>query len=372
MTCAHVVQHASKVMARLVDGREYETEILKVDRGQDLAILKMKGLEGQKVPYLPIGNSEALKVGDKVLAIGNSFGLGQAVTSGIVSALSRLFNGKLLIQTDAAVNPGNSGGALVSWSFNSDHQALPELIGVPNAILSRSGASHGVNFAIPASLVAKMIKRLDPNYFEPWVGIYTQTLTPELITNLKERGFKGIRGVIVTGMHSQSPAQTSGLLKAGDVILFVNDKPVTCEEGFEYAVSLSDLSQDLKMQVWSQGQDKNVSVPVIKAPADPKPQKVELDVPFLKGVVVANLSPALAREYHLDEKKTGVVVIETPEQSPSIFMNFRLEVGDHIVAINRQTIQSVEELQSAFNQKERQIEITIERGGQQVSLIVRG
>ncbi len=368
VTCAHVVQDATAVVARLIDGREFKAEILKIDRTQDLAILQMKGLEGKRVPYLPIGNSENLKVGDQVLAIGNSFGLGQTVTGGIISALSRPFKGRLLIQTDAAINPGNSGGALIRWLVNSDNTPTPELIGIPNAIFSKSGASHGVGFAIPSALVENMLKTLNPGYVAPWIGVYVQTLTPELVANLQERGFKGSQGVIVTDLHSQSPAYQAGL-KVGDVITSMNDKPLTCEEDFEYRLNLLQVSDKLNISIWRQGDEKRVLLQVVKAPFTPKAEETTLDSPqALKGIKVANMSPALARQYDLDERKAGVVIIEPQPQNQNLLSVFLFEKGDYITSINHQKIKSVEDLKTVLKQPREGMIISIDRGGQQLIL----
>lgn len=372
ITCSHIIQNSKDIKIRLSDGREFKARILKIDQKQDLALLKIETPDKINLSYLPIGDSSNLKVGDKVLAIGNSFGLGQTVTEGIISALSRPLEGRLVIQTNAAINPGNSGGALIRWFLSHDDKVCVELIGVPNAILSRSGAFHGVGFAIPSVLVKKMVKAaLDLNDSYPWLGIYAQSLTDDLIVSLNERNFKGSKGVIVTAIHPKSAALKNGL-KKGDVILSFNNNPVLHEEDFNYRQYLLEIGEDVALKIWRNGEEKNIIFKVSAAPNIPLSEKTVLEeITGLKGIEVANSSPALAKEYDLDERKTGVVVIKGLDNTSQLFRGFSLKKGDYLIKINDMDISSVGDLKKLIAQHKSRLVLEIERDSRRFVLHIQ-
>lgn len=217
LTNNHVVEGADDIEVTLTDSRQAKASVIGTDPETDLAILK---IALDKLPVIVLGNSDQLAVGDQVLAIGNPFGVGQTVTSGIVSALGRSQLGintfENFIQTDAAINPGNSGGALVDVNGN--------LLGINTAIYSRSGGSMGIGFAIPVSTAKMVLDSIvkDGHVTRGWIGVEPNELSPELAETF---GVKPGAGVIVTGVLQAGPAAQAGM-RPGDVILQVEDKPV--------------------------------------------------------------------------------------------------------------------------------------------------
>ena len=218
LTNNHVVESADEIEVVLNDSRRARAKVIGTDPDSDLAVLK---IELDQLPTIVLGNSESLQVGDQVLAIGNPFGVGQTVTSGIVSALGRNQLGintfENFIQTDAAINPGNSGGALVDTNGN--------LLGINTAIYSRSGGSMGIGFAIPVATAKLVLEGIvkDGQVTRGWIGVEPNELSPELAETF---GVKAKEGVIITGVLQNGPAATAGI-KPGDVIVAVADKSVS-------------------------------------------------------------------------------------------------------------------------------------------------
>jgi len=218
LTNYHVVEEADEIEVSLTDGRKSKAQIIGVDPDSDLAVLKIKL---DHLPVIVLGKSEHLQVGDQVLAIGNPFGVGQTVTSGIVSALGRnqlgLNTFENFIQTDAAINPGNSGGALVDVYGN--------LMGINTAIFSRSGGSMGIGFAIPVATAQQVLEGIvrDGQVTRGWIGVEPTELTPELMQSFE---VKNTKGVAITGVLQNGPAATAGI-KPGDVIEQVGSTPIT-------------------------------------------------------------------------------------------------------------------------------------------------
>ena len=218
LTNNHVVEGADEIEVTLTDSRRTRASVIGTDPDTDLAILK---IELDKLPVIVLGNSDQLAVGDQVLAIGNPFGVGQTVTSGIVSALGRTQLGintfENFIQTDAAINPGNSGGALVDVNGN--------LMGINTAIYSRSGGSMGIGFAIPVSTARQVLDGIvkDGQVTRGWIGVEPNELSPELAETF---GVRATEGVIITGVLQDGPAAQAGM-RPGDVIVEVDDRKVS-------------------------------------------------------------------------------------------------------------------------------------------------
>jgi Do/DeqQ family serine protease len=217
LTNNHVVEEADEIQVFLNDGRKAVAKVIGTDPDSDLAVLKV---ELDKLPAIVLGNSEALQVGDQVLAIGNPFGVGQTVTSGIVSALGRNQLGintfENFIQTDAAINPGNSGGALVDTNGR--------LLGINTAIYSRSGGSMGIGFAIPVATARQVLEDIvrDGRVTRGWIGVEPNDLTAELVETFDVRAKQG---VIITGVLQNGPAAVAGV-RPGDVIVSIGGQPV--------------------------------------------------------------------------------------------------------------------------------------------------
>ena len=259
VTNQHVIEGMTEVKVALGDKREFDAEIILRDPRTDLAILRLKGIKG--LPSIELGNSDAIEVGDLVLAIGNPFGVGQTVTSGIVSALSRTqISGsdyQLFIQTDAAINPGNSGGALVDVEGR--------LIGINTAIYSKSGGSNGIGFAIPVNMVkvvansaregSKIVRR-------PWFGGRLQPVTADIAESL---GLDRPIGALVVSLVDSGPAATAGL-KPGDVILAVDDQVVEDADGFGFRFATKPVGNKATLRVNRGGKIITLTVNTLVAP----------------------------------------------------------------------------------------------------------
>ncbi len=264
LTNNHVVEGADDIEVTLNDGRKAKAKVIGTDPDTDLAVLK---IDLDKLPVIVLGSSDALQVGDQVLAVGNPFGLGQTVSSGIVSALGRNQLGintfENFIQTDAAINPGNSGGALVDVSGN--------LLGINTAIYSRSGGSMGIGFAIPVSTARMVMDGLvnDGQVTRGWIGVEPQELTQELAEtfNLKSAG-GNLQGVIITGVLQNGPAAKAGI-QPGDVITQVVGKPVT--NVAELLANVAALKPGNSAKFSVRRTDKSLELDVTPAPRPKRP-----------------------------------------------------------------------------------------------------
>ncbi len=261
ITNNHVVENMTEVKVALADRREFEVDIVLRDPRTDLAVLRMKSPPAD-LATIEIGDSDALEVGDLVLAIGNPFGVGQTVTQGIVSALARTQVGvadyQSFVQTDAAINPGNSGGALVDMSGR--------LIGVNTAIFSRSGGSHGIGFAIPTALVRLVVesaKAGSQTVRRPWFGGRLQTVTADVAESLR---LARPTGALVVSVVPNSPAARAGL-RAGDLITAVDNQAVEDPDGFGYRFGVKPIGGMASIAVTRDG--RSLVVPVALEPAPP-------------------------------------------------------------------------------------------------------
>jgi Do/DeqQ family serine protease len=359
ITNNHVVEGATEVKVSLADKREYEAEIVLKDGRTDLAVLKIKEPK-ERFHAIDFGNSDELQVGDVVLAIGNPFGVGQTVTHGIVSALARTQVGitdyQFFIQTDAAINPGNSGGALVDLSG--------KLVGINTAIFSRSGGSQGIGFAIPAEMVKVVVASARGGgsaVKRPWLGAKLQNVTPEIAEGL---GLKRNSGALVAGVSANSPAAKAGI-KTGDVIVSIEEQVVEDQNGFDYRFGTRPLGGQARIGVIRGGRETSVVVALQSAPDGPREELVLRSRSPLSGAKVGNLSPALAEELRLDPSAEGVVVIELTKGSIAQRLGFQR--GDVVLAINDKRVATSKDLEKATRDPVRFWEITILRGGRQVT-----
>ena len=358
VTNYHVIENATEVKVALADRREFEAEIVLRDPRTDLAVLKLKG--GAKFTTLEMGDSDALEVGDFVLAIGDPFGVGQTVTQGIVSALARTQIGAndygFFIQTDAAINPGNSGGALVDLDGR--------LVGVNSMIYSRSGGSMGLGFAIPVNMVkgvvavalsgGKSVKR-------PWLGASLQNVSKDIAANL---GLERPTGALVVEVADAGPAAAAGL-KRGDVIAAIDGQVVDDAESVGFRLGVKPLGGATRLQVMRDGKSLDLWLKLVSAPEIPAREALTIHgrSPF-DGALVMNMSPAVAEELSLDGGQTGVVVASVGDNTTAAQIG--LQKGDVVVAVNGATIETTRDLERASQERARWWDLTIRRGGETI------
>jgi len=341
VTNNHVIKDADEIKIALADGREFESKLLLRDETTDLAVLKIESKE--KFPVLSLGNSDEVEVGDLVLAVGNPFGVGQTVTSGIVSAQSRTRVGisdfDFFIQTDAAINPGNSGGALVDMRGR--------LIGINTAIYTRSGGSVGIGFAIPSNMVRAVIdaaQRGSSSFERPYIGATFQGVTADLAEGL---GMEKPYGALITAVAKGGPAEAAGL-KVGDVVLSVQGARVDNQDVLGYRLSTAGIDSTVSVAILRGGENVTVPVKLSKAPEvkQTAPLVIEGDNPF-SGAAVQELTPATATKLRLKSDVNGVAVMDVYSGSPAARLGLR--PGDIIRNLNGNVIRSVTDLSSVLN-----------------------
>src|SRR6202165_608075 len=304
VTNVHVIEGADEVKVSLSDKREFEAEIILKDPRSDLAVLRLKGAREQ-FPTLDFANSDELLVGDVVLAIGNPFGVGQTVTHGIISALAPTQVGitdyQFFIQTDAAINPGNSGGALVDMTGR--------LAGINTAIYSRSGGSQAIGFAIPANMVRVVVASAKGGgnaVKRPWLGAKLQAVTPDIAEGL---GLRLPTGALVANVVANSPAARAGL-KSSDLIVAIDGQAVDDPNAFDYRFATRPLGGASQVDVHAAGKTLKLAIPLETAPDTGRNEIVMKTRSPFQGAKVANISPAVADELHLDADTESVVVFE--------------------------------------------------------------
>ncbi len=366
VTNNHVIQTQAGANAgitvALADNREFEAKVILKDERSDLAVLRIQKAD-EDFPYLKFGDSDALEVGDIVLAIGNPLGIGQTVTTGIVSALARTRIGisdyQFFIQTDAAINPGNSGGALVDVDG--------KLVGINTAIYSQSGGSQGLGFAIPVNMVKLVVDSAikGGRVQRPWLGAELQPLTQELA---QAAGLDRAAGAIVAKVHTGGPAEAGGL-RDGDVILGVDGHNIADPRAFLYFFTTKGTSGSVKVEASRGGKKIALSIALMPPPENPPRNERQLAgrSPFA-GAKIANLSPAVAEELAIEET-SGVVVMETEADSTARRVGFH--PGDIVVEVNGEEIKTVEQLQRVTAGQPRVWRLVIRRGGRDIVSILR-
>lgn len=363
ITNHHVIENADEVKVALSDGREYAAQISLIDKKSDLAVLIIE--TDVDLPSVKLGDSEELQVGDLVLAIGNPFGVGQTVTSGIVSALARSQNGVndfgFFVQTDASINPGNSGGALVDMAGR--------LIGVNTAIFSRSGGSNGIGFAVPSNMVRVVldsVRKGSDTVLRPWVGAAFQSVTADIAESL---GMPRPSGALIAGLTPNGPAAQAGL-RVGDVILSIDGKPVPHMDALGYRLATAGTGRTVQITVLSKNTTRTLEFMLAEPPEVPMRdiRRLEGRSPF-RGATVANLSPRLVQEYELDTGDKGVVILSVDRRSPAARFGFRAK--DVIVSINDQEIVDTQMLDDLTSRRTNGWAYVINRGGKLYRQYVR-
>ena len=358
ITNNHVIKNGTDIRVALADKREFSAKIILADERTDLAVLKID-VSDENLPSLQLGNSDDLEVGDLVLAIGDPFGVGQTVTSGIVSALARTRVGasdyQFFIQTDAAINPGNSGGALINMHG--------ELIGINTAIVSRSGGSVGIGFSIPSNMVKTVIQGAEAGrkIVRPWMGGGFQDVSQDIADTL---GFARPEGALIVDLHPQSPLTVAGL-RRGDVVMAMDGKLIDNAQQFSYLIATSKIGERKLIEYRRGPATRQTSIRLIAAPETIGRNETNItgQTP-MAGLVVANLSPAVADEVGLSADATGVVAIEVNAGPAQQF--FRK--GDIILEVNGQTIDNIETLRGTLQQATRRWQIAFMRGGRKTYL----
>ncbi len=369
VTNAHVVKGATEISVVLSDGREFEAELSLSDEASDLAILRAD-TKGERLPFAPLRPSEDLEVGDIVLAIGNPFGVGQTVTSGIVSALARsslnISDFNFFIQTDAAINPGNSGGPLVAMDGG--------VIGINTAIYSRDGGSLGIGFAIPSEMVATVVaaEKAQKNgessgVVRPWIGLSAQQVTSDIADSL---GLNRPAGLLVTKLHPKSPARDSGI-EVGDVILKINDRPIRDLAEMKFRLVTVPLGETANIDILRKGTEKTFSLIAMAPPDDPPRNETKLEGNHpLAGATIARLNPALAVELGMDAENTGIVVTKVEQGSRARRL---VRPGDIIVSINEDEIEDIKDIEREIKQADRAgvFALKINRDGRTSQIVLR-
>jgi Do/DeqQ family serine protease len=363
VTNYHVIANADEVTVALSDRREFDANLVLADERTDLAILKID-TSGTPLPFLELLDSDEIQVGDIVLAIGNPFGVGQTVTSGIVSGLARTQVGvadfRYFIQTDAAINPGNSGGAMVDLDGR--------LAGVNTAIFSKSGGSIGIGFAVPANMVRVVIHSAlqGGRVVRPWLGATGQAVTGDIAA---AQGLDRPGGVLINAVYPKGPAYAAGI-RVGDIIEAIGKYEVLDPEGLEFRIATRPPDSRVQLMI-SRGSEKfKTTVNLGPPPEVPKRQLswVEGGSP-LAGAQVGNLSPAFAEELGLDLMLQGVVIIEVAARSPA--RRLRLRPGDIIVSVNGAKIERTDDVLAAVQGDEDEWRIGVKRGDRLSNVVIR-
>jgi serine protease Do len=351
VTNHHVIENADKIKVKLTNGKEYNAEIVGRDPKTDIALVKAKGLRG--VQTIQLGDSDALEVGEWVVAIGSPFGLEHTVTAGIVSAKGRVIGSGPyddFIQTDASINPGNSGGPLVNMKG--------EVVGINTAIVSRSGGNVGIGFAIPANMARGIIEQLETSgsVTRGWLGVSIQDLTPELADYY---GLKDGKGALVGEVFEGDPADKAGI-KAKDVIIAVDGKKIEDSRDLSRTVAEVPVGDEVTIKVLRQGKERTFRVKIVKRTDEKetlamKGPREETDL----GMTVSPLTPQLARQFNLSETE-GVVVVEVEKGGPAD--EAEVQEGDLILEIDRRPVTTLEDYHDLTKKV---------KEGETVSLLVR-
>lgn len=368
ITNAHVIEGADEIQAVLADGREFNAELKLADKASDLALLQMKDIAGVNFPYATLKPSETLEVGDIVLAIGNPFGVGQTVTSGIISAQGRsaldINDFNFFIQTDAAINPGNSGGPLVALDGG--------VVGINTAIFSRDGGSLGIGFAIPSEMVASLLAAAEQGQngntgvIRPWLGITAQTVTSDIANSL---GLSRPYGALVAELHPASPLAAAGI-KAGDLILSIEGKEIRDAASMKFRMATIPIGEEAEFQISRQGDISIQPVKAIAPPNDPPRNDTLLDgAHLLNGATIATINPAVILEFELSNTDEGIVITDVERRSTAARI---VRPGDIVVRINGQDIHSQGDVKNALSGSSgRNLDLTLKRNGQMRRLMLR-
>ncbi|MEQ8800146.1 MAG: DegQ family serine endoprotease [Phycisphaerales bacterium] len=356
LTNNHVIQDADEVTVRLQDDRELTAEVVGTDPDSDIAVLQV---EADDLTEIPVADSDNLRVGDFVVAIGNPFGLRQTVTSGIVSALGRHGLGNRyedFIQTDASINPGNSGGALVNLDG--------ELVGINTAILSRSGGNIGIGFAIPTNIASTVVKQIMEfgEVRRGRLGVVGQNLTNELAEAM---GLDVTQGVLIAQVVEDSPADQAGI-KERDVITGINGNDIKDFSELANAIGLRSPGEKVRIKLLRDGETRNVTATLSKADdSQASASSEDSGFPALEGAKIG----AIPEDHDLAGEIEGVAVLDIARGSPAASSGLR--PGDIITSVNRRPVDSLEAFRELVNRDAQQLLLHVRRGNGALFLLVR-
>ncbi|WFE75938.1 trypsin-like peptidase domain-containing protein [Roseinatronobacter sp. S2] len=358
----HVVGNATEIRVVLNDRREYDADIVLTDEESDLAILKLRNASDLSV--LEFADSDQVEVGELVLAIGNPFGVGQTVSSGIISGLARsgiaVGSGRgYFIQTDAPINPGNSGGALVDMQGR--------LVGVNTAIITRSGASHGIGFAIPANLVAQVVEQArdgQTRFQRPWAGVTAQAVDASLAQAFDQ---PIPEGVILLDLHPDSPLSEAGLQR-GDIVLSVDGAAVNSAPEMMFRLASQGIGSSSELS-YRHGDDiRTTRMNLIAPPETPDRQARSIDGrSALRGLSVARINPGVIAEFNLSPSAEGVLATSVQDFAART----GLRTGDILLAINGEDVHTTDDVLRLSASQSRNWHIDVLRDGRRVSLRFR-
>ncbi|HST90836.1 MAG TPA: trypsin-like peptidase domain-containing protein [Brevundimonas sp.] len=356
VTNNHVIQGMQRIRVTLNDRREFDARVVLADERSDIAVLQLEGVT-ERLPTLDIDDREEQQVGDLVLAIGNPFGVGQTVTNGIISALNRTETGisdsGSFIQTDAAINPGNSGGALVDMDG--------DLIGINTAIFSRSGSSSGVGFAVPATMVKRVVDSAVGGataVVRPWLGVKGEAVSADIARSL---GLDRPQGVVVSQVYPGGPADRAGL-REGDIITAVDGAEVNDQSGLNYRVGTREPNDTVQVTVLRDGRTQQIDARAQRLPGDADVDRATvIQSGALSGAQVLALNPALADSLGGDPFASGVIIGGL--QRGGYAQRIGLQGGDIILAVNGRPVTSADQLSNVA----RGSELTISRRGQTIT-----
>ncbi|OGT62678.1 MAG: hypothetical protein A3E85_00305 [Gammaproteobacteria bacterium RIFCSPHIGHO2_12_FULL_45_12] len=353
LTNAHVINDAKTVIVTLSDGRHYTAKILGVDKPSDIALLQIKA---PNLTAIPMADSNLLKVGDFVAAIGNPFGLNQSVSSGIISALGRttlgIENFENFIQTDAPINPGNSGGALINMAG--------QLIGINTAILAPDRGNIGIGFAIPSNMVKSVMLQLLQygNVKRGLLGISAQNLTPEMAAAFN---LQSAKGAAVTQVYPNSPAEQAGI-QTGDIIVAVNNSPIKSASDVVNTIGFLRVNSKININLLRHG--KPITATVTLTDQNQRKRAVEKEDPYLYDVALKNFT--LLSPIHGNIK--GVLVVAVDEGSNA--WNSDMRPGDVITSINQERISNIDELKAALQKADKVALLNVLRGQGAIFLLI--
>jgi len=363
LTSSHLVLGAHKITVTLYDRRVFSARLVGADPKTDLAVLK---IDASGLSTVPWGDSDTLRPGQFVLAIGNPFGLSHTVTMGIISAMGRANVGiaefEDFIQTDAAINPGNSGGPLVNQRG--------QLVGINTAIFTKSGGYQGVGFAVPGNMAKLIMEKLmeKGRVVRGWLGVMLQEMTPELAAKF---GHEASGGALVSDTLRDSPARKAGMV-SGDIILVYDGRPVSDHSDFKRMVAMSPPQKMVTLKVLRNGNVKSISMAVgvmpELSPALSAPRREEGDV--FAGISVITLSQDISSQLNLEAEVSGVVVAGV--EPGSIAAEEGIKRGDLIEEINRQPVRSVSEFRKMANSliPGETVLVLVNRGGKRFFLTI--